>query len=66
MGIVTTSYCYDEFKLSDRESNIYVDDVVGKYKEAELINQIIELFILEFKDVSRSAHMKSAHMKSFD
>jgi len=54
LGIVTTPYYYDEFKLSDKGGNIYVDDVVEEYEQAELINQILELFIPEFKDVNGS------------
>ena len=59
LGIVTTPYYYDEFKLSDKGGNIYVDDVVEEYEQAELINQILELFIPEFKDVNGSPIMKS-------
>jgi len=59
LGIVTTPYYYDEFKLSDKGGNIYIDDVVEEYEQAELINQILELFIPEFKDVNGSTHMKS-------
>ena len=60
--MVSVLYCYNESERSDEKDNYHVNDVVKEDKEDEQyepIKQTIRPLILEFEDVSRSAHIKS-------
>ena len=51
-------YYYDEFELSNKKENSYVDDAVQEDEQCQPINQTMRPLVPKFKDVSGSTHMK--------
>lgn len=59
LGMITPSYCYKEFELSDEEDDYHVNDVVKEVKQCKPINQIMRPDVPEFEDVSGSTYKMS-------
>lgn len=41
LGMITATYCYNKYELSDEEDDCHLDDVLEEDEVGELINQTI-------------------------
>jgi len=49
LGMITATYCYNKYELSDEEDDYHLDDVLEKDEVGEPINQTIGLSVSKFE-----------------